>query len=382
VVSFSRSLAYGHLNERTTAAPSSGIIKLMLEAPAVALGVLLIAIALLDAFETIVLPRRVTRQLRLARLFFRSTWRPWAALTPRMPSGSREAYLSFYGPLSLIFLIIIWAALLIAGFGLINWGLGSAVTASGAQVGFGSDIYMSGTTFFTLGLGDVSPHSSFSRVIAVVEAGAGLGFLALVITYLPVLYQAFSRREVNVSLLDARAGSPPSAGEFFHRLSASGGGEDLNAFMQEWERWAAELLEIHLSYPVLALYRSQHERQSWLASLTFILDVSSLVVAGGMEGSQRAARLTFAMARHAAVDLSQVLAATPDPSVDRLPPADFIRLIAASGDLLADVRQEQLTELRRSYEPNVAALSRFVLMPLPSWLPAEAHDAWRSSPWE
>lgn len=203
----------------------------MLEAAAVTLGVLLIAISLLDAFETVVLPRRVTRQLRLARLFFRSTWRPWAALAPRMPSASREAYLSFYGPLSLIFLIILWAALLIAGFGLINWGLGSAVTASGAEAGFGSDIYMSGTTFFTLGLGDVSPHSSFSRVIAVVEAGSGLGFLALVITYLPVLYQAFSRRELNVSLLDARAGSPPSAGEFFQRLNASGGAENLSPFL-------------------------------------------------------------------------------------------------------------------------------------------------------
>jgi hypothetical protein len=354
----------------------------MLEALAVALGVLLIAIALLDAFETIVLPRRVTRQLRLARLFFRSTWRPWAALAPRMPSASREAYLSFYGPLSLIFLIILWAALLIVGFGLINWGLGSAVTASGGEAGFGSDIYMSGTTFFTLGLGDISPHSTFSRVIAVVEAGAGLGFLALVITYLPVLYQAFSRRELNVSLLDARAGSPPSAGEFFRRLNASGGVENLNAFLQEWERWAAELLEIHLSYPVLALYRSQHERQSWLASLTFILDVSSLVVAGGLPGSQRAARLTFAMARHAAVDLSQVLAATPDPNVDRLPAGDFERLVAAGGDLLAGAHLEKLTELRRSYEPNVAALSRSVLMPLPSWLPDEGHDAWQSSPWE
>jgi hypothetical protein len=132
---------------------------------------------------------------------------------------------------------------------------------------------------------------------------------------------------------------------------------------------------------VLALYRSQHERQSWLASLTFILDVSALVVSGGMEGSQQAARLTFAMARHAAVDLSQVLAATPEPNIDRLPRADFTRLVAAGGDKLASVRVEQLTELRRSYEPNVAALSRSILMPLPSWLPADGHDAWQSSPW-
>ena len=110
---------------------------------------------------------------------------------------------------------------------------------------------------------------------------------------------------MNVSLLDARAGSPPSAGEFFRRLGRTDGVESLVALLQEWERWAAELLEVQLSYPLLMLYRSQHERQSWLAALTLMLDVSALVLAGGVQEAQRAARLTFAMARHAAVDLSQ-----------------------------------------------------------------------------
>jgi len=352
----------------------------MLEFAAAALGAVLIGIALLDAFETIVLPRRVTRQFRLTRFFFLNTWRPWAAFAPKVPSASRETYLSFYGPLSLILLVGVWATLLVVGFAFVAWGLGSAVTSSGGDAGFGNSLYLSGTTFFTLGLGDVRPDSTFSRVITVIEAGAGFGFLALVITYLPVLYQAFSRREVNVSLLDARAGSPPSAGEFFRRLSAGDDTESLNELLQDWERWAAELLEIHLSYPTLALYRSQHERQSWLAALTLILDVSALVLSGGAERARAKARLTFAMARHAAVDLAQVMGAGPGPNVDRLPPADFDLLLRAGGDLLSSVRREELGRLRGSYEPDVAAISRSLLMPLPSWLPSDGEDAWQSSP--
>jgi hypothetical protein len=277
----------------------------MLEAIATIGGVLLIFAALLDAFETIVLPRRVTRRARLARIFTLYSWQLWALVGRKISNSARETYLSFYGPLSLIVLISMWAALLIFGFGLVMWGVGSALTASGSEAGFGSDIYMSGTTFFTLGLGDVTPDSALSRVLTIVEGGFGFGFLALVITYLPVLYQAFSRREVNVSLLDARAGSPPSAGEFFRRLNDGEPLDRMPEFLREWERWASELLELNLSYPVLTFYRSQHERQSWLASMTFILDVSSLVLAGAVPGHQRQARLTFAMARHAAADLSQ-----------------------------------------------------------------------------
>jgi hypothetical protein len=353
----------------------------MIEIVAAIGGVVLIATALLDAFETIVLPRRVTRQVRLTRFFVRSTWLLWRTIAPKLPPLGRETYLSFYGPLALLLLIVIWATLLIVGFGLVSWGLGSAVGPSGETAGIDIQLYLSGTTFFTLGLGDVRPDSSVSRVVTVIEAGAGFGFLALVITYLPVLYQAFSRREVNVSLLDARAGSPPSAGEFFDRLGGEEGPDSLLVLLQEWERWAAELLEVQLSYPLLMLYRSQHERQSWPAALTLILDVSALVLCCNSEDARGRARLTFAMARHAAVDLSQALRVDPTVTIDRLPPADFEKLAGSEGGLLASVRQDELRGLRLKYEPNVATLSRLLLMPLPSWLPAEGQDAWESTPW-
>src|SRR5262249_5701683 len=154
-----------------------------------------------------------------------------------------------------------------------------------------------------------------------VEAGLGYGFLAVSISYLPVLYQAFSRREATISLLDARAGSPPTAGELLRRLGAARNVTGLGPcpLLVEWERWACELLETHLSYPVLGYYRSQHDNQSWVAALTCILDTSALLIAGVDGADSYQARLTFAMARHAAVDLALVTQTAPvSPQPDRL----------------------------------------------------------------
>src|SRR4029079_2336777 len=115
--------------------------------------------------------------------------------------------------------------------------------------GFGGALYMSGGTLFTLGIGDITPHSPFGRLLTVAEAGTGIAFLALVIGYLPVIYQAFSRRETNISLLDARAGSPPSAAEMLRRHGEDHSHDALIQFLREWERWSSELLESHVSYP-------------------------------------------------------------------------------------------------------------------------------------
>src|SRR5213593_2771797 len=208
----------------------------------------LILTILWDAFEVVILPRRVMRKFRLARLFYRSTWRPWALMARRMPAaGRREAFLSFYGPVSLVFLLLVWAAGLILGFAFLHRALGTAMKPLDRGAGFYTYLYFSGSTFFTLGLGDVTAESWIGKGLTIVEAGMGLGFLAIVIGYLPVLYQAFSRRELNISLLDARAGSPSTAAELLRRHFDGDQFVELSAFLREWERWAAELLESHLS---------------------------------------------------------------------------------------------------------------------------------------
>lgn len=348
----------------------------------------LIGGVLWDAFETIILPRRVTRRFRLTRLLYRVTWQPLTTVVRRMRNlQRREQVLGPYGPLSLILLIGTWAAMLITGFALLQWAMGSHLHNPTGAVNFFTELYMSGTTFFTLGLGDVTPLTPWARLITVAEAGTGFGVLALVISYLPVLYQAFSRREVNISLLDARAGSPPTAVELLRRHCLQDR-DGLTQFLRDWERWAAEVLESHLSYQALGYFRSQHENQSWLAALTVIMDVCVLVMVGIDDIPPHAARLTFAMARHAAVDLSQVYDAPPMPHDGRLSPGDLIQLralLAEAGIQLATgaMADKRLTELRQMYEPYVAALSHLLILELPLWLPAPASlDDWETSRWE
>lgn len=353
-------------------------------------GLLILAVILWDAFETIILPRRVTRRVRLARMFYRFTWFPWKALAQRMRSNKRwDAFLSYYGPLSLLGLFSVWALGLIAAFALLQWGLGSGVNGPPGEVGnLGTDLYFSGTSFFTLGLGDVAPRTPLTRAITVAEAGTGFGFLAIVISYLPVLYGAFSRREANISLLDARAGSPPTVVELLRRNAEAGNLGQLGDYLRDWELWSAELMESHLSYPVLCYFRSQHNNQSWLAALTTVLDACAVVMAYTDGVCRWQARLTFAISRHALVDLAQTFGVPPQPArVDRLPVQDFDhlqRLLAGAGLILrrSSEADAKFAHLRKMYEPFAGALAGHLVMALPAWFPtAEAVDNWRTSAW-
>ncbi|MFZ0212908.1 MAG: potassium channel family protein [Candidatus Acidiferrales bacterium] len=354
------------------------------------LGIALIAVILWDVFETIILPRRVTRRFRLARMFYRSTWRPWrfVACLLQRKKNLRESFLGYYGPLSLLALFVVWAVGLIFGFAMLHYGAGSAINlAPNQRPGFWSDLYLSGTTFFTLGLGDVTPRTEAARIITVFESGLGFGFLALVISYLPVLYGAFSAREVNISLLDARAGSPPSASEMLRRLAQRQNPQAFEQNLYDWEKWSAQLMESHLSYPVLCYFRSQHNNQSWLAALTTVLDVSALLIAYGQGALKWQAKLTFAISRHALVDLAQVLNTPPlEFKEERLPREELQELhkllIGAELSTCCPEDDQHLEDLRHMYEPYARALSDRLLMPIGKWAPEKAiRDNWRTSAW-
>jgi Ion channel len=359
-----------------------------MRAVTVVLSLILIFLALWDVFETVVLPRRVSRPFRFARIFYLSTWGPWKAVGRRIPVGrGREDFLSIYGPLSMLSLLALWAALLLLGFALLQWGLHTSLARPEEERWFTSYLYLSGASLFTVGPGDTTPVNTLGSALMIVEAGTGFGVLALVIGYLPVLYQSFARREANISLLDARAGSPPSAAEILKRYSDTPG--RLEGLFERWEDWAGQLLESHMTLPVLCFYRSQHQNQSWVGSLTTILDAAALVltVTDGVPKEQ--AQFAFAMARHAVVDLAHVFNVSPrTPRDDRLPREEFARLYGGLREeglaLLEPATAEgELGRVRELYEPYCNALAGLLLVPLPPWnAPPDEVDNWRKSAWQ
>src|ERR1051325_7803670 len=338
---------------------------------AVIFGIVLILLVAQDAFETIVFPRRVTRRIRLAKLFYRVTHSGWNFIGQWIRSSTRrDSFRGYMAPLSLLGLLVFWAGLFILGYGLILWGLALPLSAIHNTVNFTTYLYLSSTTFFTLGLGDVSPLPGVGRFLLVSESALGFIFLALMISYIPVLYQAFSRRELRISLLDARAGAPGTAIELLRRNCIGKQGqqfEEMRLLLHDWEVWCADILESHLSYPILAYYRSQHEQQSWVGALTIILDTCAIILTmieddNAQEVPIEAAKFTFAMARHAVIDLTQILSISTPTPVDRLSSTEFIQLqdlLAAAGIGLRESKtsEQKLSELRATYEPFVSALA-------------------------
>jgi hypothetical protein len=329
-------------------------------------GLLLVTIVLWDAFEVMLLPIPVKRSIRVVTLFFRYTWICWRAVARQLTLDERrERLLGVYGPLSFVALIFLWMGGLIVGFALIHLALSSG--------SFGQSLYFSGTTFFTVGYGDLVPRSGATKATAVLEAGCGLGFLALVIGYLPVLYQLFADREAHVILLDERAGSPPTATVLLERHAEDRSLHSLDQLLREWELWASELMQSHTSYPMLSYYRSQYSNQSWLGALTSIMDICALIIVGIERVGSFQARMSFSVARVAIVEVCRVLGVEPSTdSASRLSSQQFSRMkqkLERLGLKVTDIDAElRLALVREQYEPYAVALSEYLDVPVPDWL--------------
>jgi hypothetical protein len=352
------------------------------------LGGALVALMLVEIFLAFLLPRRVKRDPRIVRAVFAWGWRPWRRMARRLPERAADTMLGIYGPLGLLANLVLWVAGLMLGYACLQWALGSHLHLV-RPVGFGDDFFFSAASLVSSGTAELSAQTTGARLVQVIDAASGLAVLAIVISYLPALFQAFSQREATVSQLDARAGSPPTAGRLVARSTERGGWPALSGYLREWETWVAELMETHLAYPVLAFFRSQHIHQSWLASLSTVLDSCALTIAAAPAGTVDPARFTFAIARHAVVDLSYTFRVTPTPPpVDRLPAGDFEQLLdilRAAGVPLGAEPEEihaRLTRMRELYEPYVYPLGVALELPLPAWIaPESPTDNWLRTAW-
>ena len=337
------------------------------------LGTLLVVLTLWESFETMILPRAIMRAGRVTHVFYRTTHWAKRGLAKRIPwRALRETVLSAYGPLSLLALVVLWALLIIVGFGLIQYGIHTQFKESSEPGNLTNMMYFSGTTFFTLGYGDLTPQGGLPRALAVAEAGIGFGMLASVIGYLPVLYQAFSNREAAILRLANRCGGEVDGVALVARYARTGNHEGLASTLEDLEGWIAELLETTVSYPMLAFYRSQRDDRSWIGAMTAVLDATVILqLRTETPWSPRLvdqAELTYAIAQRAMQAMTTALHQRPDPALRRH--RDFAALRARlepSGIRLSPDGEAQWEELAGRYEPEAECLAKFLSLQVPAW---------------
>jgi hypothetical protein len=338
------------------------------------LGLIIWVRVLWDGFATVILPRTVAPMSRLSGLFYRRTWLLWAAVGRRIPQPRlRLSFLAVYGPLSVMTLLVLWVGLLILAFAMIYHSLRERFQVDHESIGFAALLYMSASTFLTLGVGDITSTDPLARFFVILQTGTGYLFLALIISYMPALEQAYGSREVGNMLIHARAGRPPSAVKFLRRYSGSVGSEILRGNLREAERWMATSLQSHLSHPVLALYRAQRWGETWLTSVATILDATALLIAGGEGVLLEQARITYRMGLRLLKDLTEALnlAANPQRHL-RLTNDDLTEVLATLNQSILPLKlgprgATKLLRLVRRYDRYLTTLSAHLALPLPSW---------------
>jgi hypothetical protein len=334
-------------------------------------GLALVVLTGRDILNALMVPGRMKRRLRFVPVYFKAGWALWAAAGRRIRNEEdRERLLSVFGPLSMLCLLALWAAGMLLGFSLIQFG----ATPTSKLSDLPGYAYASGVRLFTLGVEDSTNAAPLLKVLAITEAATGLGFITMVITYLPVLYQLFARRKTHVILLDERAGAPVSASSLICNHARRNALDRLNALLASWEQWSAELLESHVSYPMLSYYRSQHSDESWLAAMAVVMDTCALRMAGAGGLDEFQSERTLAMCTGALRNIGGAIRIRPlERYADRLSTAEFgvlVEQLRGSGlPAGGDDAWQRLSRVRNEYEPLLAAMAHYFLIDLPAWVP-------------
>ncbi|HXW34574.1 MAG TPA: hypothetical protein VEJ87_08335 [Acidimicrobiales bacterium] len=330
-------------------------------------GIVVVLIVVSDAVETLVVTQGRRAPWRPTRIWYAGTWRLARALGSRLPFESGEAILNVYPAVSLLGLLVLWLAGLVVGWAFLYWGIGLKVVGT---TDFGTILYYSGTALLTPAFG--TAHGPTQRTLTLLETLTGLGTIALMISYLPALYGAYSRRESRLLTLDDPLGMRITPARVIAVHCGDGDIDVLYRFFAEWEMWTAEVLESHVSYPMLALFRSQHRGQSWITALGVVTDAATLTCACVEGTEQREPYFMYRRGRRAVVEISDRLHVSSDASLEWLTKANF----DIAWDMLQGVglplRQkdeawERLQVLRNSYGNRLQELMDFLVAPRGFW---------------
>lgn len=335
-------------------------------------GAMLVATTLYDLFHSVLMPRPSVTQVEFAPVLTRNLWLVWRFLAPPgMAIRRREARLAAFGPVVLIALLAIWVGALIVGYGLILAGLGRQVSGSG---GIGAALFVSAQGFLTLGFSAAAPVGTVARLCVTLEAATGLGVVAMVVSLLFSLFQAFQRREVLVVDLDATAGAPPSGLQILETCAAPGMDVHLVRLFRDWRRWAAEVLESHLAYPVLIYFRSSHDNEAWLNSFGAVMDAATLLVTCHPSDPRVGeARLLLKVGQHLTDDFAAFfrLGRSGPAGLERFEFDEARSRMTAAGYRLdgdEGTAWLALCDLRRRYAPPINQMAKYLVLPPAQWL--------------
>jgi len=343
----------------------------MLETLEVILGIAVVFYILNDVFQSVVVPRPTPARYRLTRWVVRPGWRAWRAFGLRARSaGHREQALGVFAPLVLVVLLVLWLSGLVLGFGVIFYGLRGQLHPLVQD--FPTALYFAGTSVLTIGFGDVVATTGLARVLTLIAGGTGLGTIALAISFLFSLYGSFQRREILIVMLDARAGAPPSGVNLLETTANLGMVDDLPRLFGEWEKWAAEVLDSHLAYPLLAYFRSSQDNESWVSALVAVLDATTLVLTTVVDGPRGPAKMTFAMGTHLVEDLARFfrIESDHDPGVERYEFDQARERLAAAGWSLAGPEESwtAFSRLRAQYAVALNNMAKWWAAPPTQWI--------------
>jgi len=336
------------------------------------LGLLVVGSVLLDIFYAVVVPRRAPRTTRLSSYVTRWLWRAWVwAGTRLQESGRREGFLGSYGSATVMVLLVGWLAILMVGFGLMLDSLKAQLRPEPESLT--SSIYFAGEAMLTIGFGDVVAVEQPARLITLAAGATGLGVFAVVLTFLFSIYGSFQRREVAVVVLEAGAGAPPSGVTLLETYALAGIMADLPRLFEDWQAWAAEVLDSHLAYPILAYFRSSHDNDSWISALGAVMDAATLVLTTLDGGPKGWAKLTQTVGGHCLEDMAQYFRLPDprdDPFVDRSEFDEACRRLAAAGLALrpTDEAWARFSHLRSTYAGRVNALAAYFASPPAQWI--------------
>lgn len=324
-------------------------------------GGAIIFLAAADIFRSLLVPRATTGMLRLGPILSWTLFPAWQAVAGRVRDPERRQTMrASLAPLMLVLLLVIWASMLVFGFGLIFWADRAAFAPRFAS--FNDALFASGSAFSTLGVaGRIT--GPFARFAVIGCSLAGLAIVTVIATFLISIQGGFGRREALVLRLEAHVTLPPSGIAILETYAREDIVHRLGAFFDAWEGWAAEVAISHRAFPILLFFRSNDSRCEWLAALGAVLDAAALLDATVTDATPEArAGAHFALRTGSRLlgDLAGQFGLTPEPSLELVDADRFHshrdRLAVAGYAVVADA-DVALARFRRRREDYARALN-------------------------